>query len=117
MSFFWIDLALALHALGRSGDLRAAVGRVQKRTHWVEVADAVARGDLGLAADRCAVIGSLPDEAYLRLLAARALADAGKDEDAESQLERALAFHRSVGADAYVREAEQVAAALAIRPV
>jgi class 3 adenylate cyclase/tetratricopeptide (TPR) repeat protein len=117
MSFFWIDLALALRALARTGDLRVAVNSVQKPTHWVGVADAVARGDLGRAADLCAAIGSLPDEAYLRLLAASALAAGGSDEDAEGQLGRALAFHRSVGADAYVREAEQVAAVLAIGPV
>ena len=117
MAFFWIDLALALDDLGRLNDLRTAVDRVTKPTHWVGVADAVARGDLARAADRCAEIGTLPDEAFLRLLAARALAGAGRHEDAENQLERALAFHRGVGADAYVREAEHVAAALTIGPV
>ena len=117
MASFWIDFALALHALGRPGALRAAVHRVQRPTRWVEVADAIAHEDLESAADRCADIGTLPDEAYVRLLAARALADAGRHEDAESQLQRARAFHRSVGADAYVREADDVAAALAIGPV
>jgi class 3 adenylate cyclase/tetratricopeptide (TPR) repeat protein len=117
MSFFWIDLALALRALGRGEDLRVAVDRVRQPTYWVGVADAIAADDLERAADRCAAIGTLPDEAYVRLLAARALAEAGRHEDAEDQLERALAFHRTVGADAYVREAEQLAAALAIGPV
>jgi hypothetical protein len=117
MSDFWIDFALALRDLGRVGALRAAVRRVKTPTRWVGVADAIAQGDLESAADRCAEIGSLPDEANMRLLAAKALADAGKHDDAESQLERALAFHRSVGADAYVRQAEEVAAALAIGPV
>ena len=97
-------------------DLRAAVDRVKNptRSRWVGVADAIARGELERAANRCADIGTLPDEAYVRLVAAKALADAGRHEDAEDQLERALSFHRSVGADAYVREAEQVAAALAL---
>jgi class 3 adenylate cyclase/tetratricopeptide (TPR) repeat protein len=117
MAYFWIDFGLALHDLGRAGALRAAVRRVKRPTRWVGVADAIAGGDLESAADRCAEIGTLPDEARVRLLAARALADAGRHEDAENQLERALAFHRSVGADAYVREAEHVAAALAIGPV
>jgi predicted ATPase/class 3 adenylate cyclase len=114
MAYFWIDLAFALHDLGRVVDLRAAVDRVKNPTRWVGVADAIARGELERAANRCADIGTLPDEAYVRLLAAKALADARRHEDAEDQLERALSFHRSVGADAYVREAEQVAAALAI---
>ena len=116
MGDFWLDLAFALHDLGRLEDLRAAVDRVKNptRSRWVGVADAIARGELERAANRCADIGTLPDEAYVRLVAAKALADAGRHEDAEDQLERALSFHRSVGADAYVREAEQVAAALAL---
>jgi class 3 adenylate cyclase/tetratricopeptide (TPR) repeat protein len=117
MAYFWIDLAFALHDLGRVEDLRAAVDRVKNPTRWVGVADAIARGELEHAANRCAEIGTLPDEAYLRLLAAKALSDAGRHDDAADQLERALSFHRSVGADAYVREAEQVAAALALGPV
>jgi tetratricopeptide (TPR) repeat protein len=117
MSDFWIDFALALRDLGRAGALRAAVRRVKTPTRWVGVAAAIVQGDLEGAADRCAEIGSLPDEANIRLLAAKALADAGRHDDAESQLERALAFHRSVGAEAYVRQAEEVAAVLAIGPV
>jgi predicted ATPase/class 3 adenylate cyclase len=117
MAYFWIDLAFALHDLGRVEDLRAAVDRVKNPTRWVGVADAIARGELERAANTCGEIGTLPDEAYLRLLAAKALAIAGRHEDAEDQLARALSFHRSVGADACVREAEQVAAALAINPV
>jgi hypothetical protein len=113
MAYFWIDLAFALHDLGRVEDLRAAVDRVENRTRWVGVAEAIARGELERAASRCADIGTLPDEAYVRLLAAEELAGAGRHEDAEDQLERALSFHRSVGADAYVREGEQVAAVLA----
>jgi class 3 adenylate cyclase/tetratricopeptide (TPR) repeat protein len=117
MSDFWIDFALALSHLDRTGALRAAVRRVKTPTRWVGVAEAIAQGDLESAADRCAEIGSLPDEANIRLLAAKALADSGAHEEAERQLERALAFHRSVGAEAYVRQAEEVAAALAIGPV
>jgi class 3 adenylate cyclase/tetratricopeptide (TPR) repeat protein len=113
MAYFWIDLAFALHDLGRLEDLRAAVGRVENHTRWVGAADAIARGELERAANRCVEIGTLPDEAYVRLLAAKALADAGRHEDAEDQLERSLSFHRSVGAEAYVRESEQVAAVLA----
>jgi class 3 adenylate cyclase/tetratricopeptide (TPR) repeat protein len=114
MAYFWADLAFALWDLGRIEDLGAAVQRVQRPTLWVGVADAMASGDLEGAADRCAEVGSLPDEAHVRLLAAKALADAGRPDDAGNELTRALAFHRGVGAEAYLREAEAVAAALAI---
>ena len=114
MAFFWLDLAFALSDLGRVEDLQAAVRRAQRRTRWVEAADALARGELEVAAERCAEIGTLPDEAFARLLAAKALSDADRHEEAERQLERAVTFHRGVGAEAYVREAERVASALAI---
>ena len=114
MAFFWLDLAFALSDLGRVEDLREAVRRAQRRTRWVEAADALARGELEVAAERCAEIGTLPDEAFARLLASKALSDADRHEEAERQLERAVTFHRGVGAEAYVHEAERVAAALAI---
>jgi class 3 adenylate cyclase/tetratricopeptide (TPR) repeat protein len=117
MAYFWIDLACALHELGRAEELREAVHRVRTPTRWVGVADAIARRELERAADLCAEIGTIPDEAYMRLLAAKSLADAGRHPAAEQQLESALSFYRSVQADAYVRDAEQVAAALAIGPV
>jgi tetratricopeptide (TPR) repeat protein len=114
MAYFWIDLAFALQDLGRLEDLRAAVDRVKNPTRWVGVADAVGHGRLELAADRCAGIGTLPDEAYMRLLAAKVLAAAGRPDAAEEQLERSLAFHRAVGAEAFVLQSEEVAAVLAL---
>ena len=58
-------------------------------------------------------MGSRPDEAFVRLSAAEAIAAAGRRPEANVQLERALAFYRSVGATAYVREAEALFAASA----
>ena len=52
MAFFWLDLAFALSDLGRVEELRAAVQRAQRRTRWVEAADALARGELEVAAER-----------------------------------------------------------------
>jgi hypothetical protein len=57
-------------------------------------------GDLVRAADIYAEIGSQPDEAVARLEAAKR-SPAGRD----GELERAIAFFRSVGAHAYLREA------------
>ena len=56
----------------------------------------VAEGDFERAADLYAGIGSLPDEAYARLHAGSV-----------AQVERSLAFWRSVGATAHVAAAEQ----------
>jgi hypothetical protein len=117
MDSFWIDFGVALYELGRRDELSRAVQRVQTPTRWVGVAEALAEGEPERAADRCAVIGTLPDEAYMRLLAAKSLAAAGESEHAEEQLERALAFHRAVGAEAFVRGAEEIAAIVAFGQV
>ena len=58
-------------------------------------------------------MGARPDEAFVRLRAAEALVEAGRRAEANVQVERALAFYRSVGATAYVREAEALFAASA----
>ena len=65
------------------------------------------------AADILAEIGALSDEAFARLRAAEALVDTGQRADADAQLRQALAFYRSVGATAYVREGEGLLAASA----
>ena len=63
---------------------------------------AILDGELEHAADLFARIGSLPDEAYARL----------RTREPE-QVRRALAFYRSVGATAYLREAEALLATTA----
>jgi hypothetical protein len=73
-------------------------------------ATAFARGELELAADICADIGVLPNEAYTRLRAAEKLMEQGRRADANVQLERALEFYRSVGALFYIRQGEALTA-------
>jgi hypothetical protein len=51
-------------------------------------------------------MGALPEEASARLRAAEALVQEGRRAQADAELNRALAFWRSVGATAYVREGE-----------
>jgi hypothetical protein len=58
-------------------------------------------------------IGQLDDEADARLRAAEKHVREGRRADADAQLQKALAFYRSVGATAYVREAESLLAASA----
>ena len=56
-------------------------------TPWLEAATALATGDPQRAADLYGEIGSLPDEAFARLRAARHLLNAGRQaEDAHSYI-------------------------------
>ena len=52
-----------------------------------------------------------PHEAYTRLRAAETLIADNRRTEADEQLEKALAFFRSVGATRYVREAEALLSA------
>ena len=80
-------------------------------TPWVAAARAVATSEFEQAAALYAEIGSLPDEALARLCAARRLMARGRRDEANAELDRALAFHRRVGAKRYVQEGEAVLAA------
>ena len=51
-----------------------------------------------------AEIGARPNEAYARLRAAAQLVESGRRAQADEQLQKALAFWRSVGATRYIRE-------------
>jgi hypothetical protein len=62
------------------------------------------------AAEVCARLQLRPDEAYARLRAAENLVSAGRSDEAAEQLELALAFWRSVGANRYVRRGEALLA-------
>jgi tetratricopeptide (TPR) repeat protein len=104
-------LAIVLHALGRGGELVELVAGIASPTRWLQAATAIAAGELELAADRYAEIGSRPDEAYARLLAAERLLVAGRPADA--QLAAAVAFYREVGAVAHLRQAEALLGASA----
>jgi class 3 adenylate cyclase len=106
-----IPLTEALFGLGRRDDLIEALEPLPPNP----LRDAVktyARGDLDAAAELLSPI-SLQDEAYVRLQAAAAHADAGRRAEADAQLHRALAFWRSVGAARYIRKAESLLAATA----
>jgi hypothetical protein len=103
-------LSVVLHRLGRGDELPEADAR-RGSTPWLEAASAYVTEDFGQAAEIYGRIGSRPDEAYARLRAADRLASEGRRSEAAQQLEAALAFFRSVGATAYIREAERIVAA------
>jgi class 3 adenylate cyclase/tetratricopeptide (TPR) repeat protein len=107
----WLATAAPAAAdCGRGPDLIEAGTGAPVRTKWLEAATAVASGDATGAARLYAAIGSQPDEAYARLLAAEVLLSAGRREEAERELEQACAFFRQVGAGAHLRAAEALLA-------
>jgi class 3 adenylate cyclase len=69
---------------------------------WLDAARSYAGGDYATAADLLDRIGSLPDEADARLRAAERLHTDGRQQEAEEQRRRAVAFLRSVGAGRYL---------------
>jgi class 3 adenylate cyclase/tetratricopeptide (TPR) repeat protein len=105
----WPILIRVLAALGRGEELLAAT-EAAPPTRWIEAARLYAGGDFAGAAELYAQIGSLLDEADARLRAAERLAGGDGREEADAQLERALAFYRSVGATRYVGEGEALLA-------
>jgi class 3 adenylate cyclase/tetratricopeptide (TPR) repeat protein len=110
----WLaELAIALDVLGRSEELVEAASRSSSTFPWLEAAAAYAAGDFAGAGDVYERTGALPEEAYARLRAARALVEAGRRAEADVQLERSLGFWRAAGATAYVREGEVLLAASA----
>jgi tetratricopeptide (TPR) repeat protein len=114
VAYLWLlDLAITLHDFGRGQDLIEATANARKPTPWLAGGRAVAFGDLDAAAEIYGAIGALPDEAHVRLRAAAALVEAGRRDDADAELLRALAFYRRVGATAALQTGERLIAASA----
>jgi tetratricopeptide (TPR) repeat protein len=108
-SYWTADLAFAASRLGRDEALLAALAGAPS-TPWVEAARAVATAEFPQAAALYAEIGSAPDEALSRLEAGRRLLAGGRSSQARAELNRALEFHRRVGAERYVQEGEALLA-------
>ena len=106
-----LDLAVVMAALGRGRELLEHAPELGASTPWLEAAMLWAEGEPERAADLLGEMRSLPDEALARLRAADKLLTAGRRVEADEQLDRALAFFRSVGATRYIREAEELLAA------
>jgi len=106
-SFWVMDLAIVLSELGRGGELAEAAA-AGPSTRWLEAATAYVAGDPGQAADLCAEIGALPEEAYARLETAVVALAAGRRSEAEDQVAGALEFYRRVAASSYRRHAEML---------
>jgi class 3 adenylate cyclase/tetratricopeptide (TPR) repeat protein len=113
VSTYWTaDLAFAASELGRGADLLEPLA-ASPSTLWIQAAGATASGDFGQAARLYAEIGSLPDAALARLRAAQALLGQGRRDEARAHLDHALGFYRSVAAERYLREGEELLAVVA----
>jgi hypothetical protein len=100
------ELMPLLPLLGRTKNVVSTLHGKQLRSGWHEAALAIAEGDFQRAAVIYERAGSRPAEAEARLDAARSLIDQGKLEEGETELNRSLAFWRSVGATAEIARAE-----------
>jgi class 3 adenylate cyclase/tetratricopeptide (TPR) repeat protein len=112
-SYWAIPFVVALAACNRADDLRALDGAAPASTRWLDAARAYAAGDFEAAANTLGDMGAVPEEAFVRLRAAEALVQAGRRAEADAELQSALSFYRSVGATAYINEAEGLFAASA----
>jgi class 3 adenylate cyclase/tetratricopeptide (TPR) repeat protein len=109
VSSWSVDLACALRQVGRGAELREIAGAVAMRTQWLHAVVALADGEVATAAERFAAIGSRPDEALARLVAAEALAAEGRAAEARREAEPALTFFVAVGGDGYAARASAAA--------
>jgi class 3 adenylate cyclase/tetratricopeptide (TPR) repeat protein len=104
------DVAVALSALECGAEFVEIADKAMVKTKWLEAATAFVSGGFLQAAAIYEQAGSLPDEAYARLRAAEALIQAGNRPEGDRELQRALAFYRSVDAKAYLRDSEAILA-------
>ncbi|HUG65228.1 MAG TPA: adenylate/guanylate cyclase domain-containing protein [Gaiellaceae bacterium] len=105
-----VELVLGLEAVGRHADALEIAQRLADGP-WRDATMATLERRYTAAADILASIGEEPLQAQVRLVAARELAREGRMADASAHLEQARAFWTSVGATAYLREADDVLAA------
>jgi hypothetical protein len=111
-----LELAWVADHIGRSAQLRAKLDAAASIRPWFrQIADLVLAGDFATAADLAHDWGLFSIEAETRLRAAEKLSELGRHDEANKQLEKALAFYRTVGATRYIREAEALLSLRRIR--
>jgi tetratricopeptide (TPR) repeat protein len=105
--------AWAFAEIGLGDELLQAIASSTASRLWVDAATAYLQGDAERAAELYDRIGDLSGEALVRLRWAEELVAQGRRAEADEQLERSLAFWRSVRATRYVNEGEVLLAASA----
>jgi class 3 adenylate cyclase len=107
------DLVLVARRLGVREELREVV-ELAPEGPWKDLMSAGVRGDLGRVGDLFESFGCIALEASARLFAGEEALEDGRRADGAAEIERALAFHRSVGAAFLVRRGEDLLAAAQI---
>jgi class 3 adenylate cyclase/tetratricopeptide (TPR) repeat protein len=107
------ELAWVARKLDRVDEVRQMVEQRRFESRWDDAALALLDERFDEAADILYEIGHLDDEADARLRAAERHVREGRRAEADLQLQKALAFYRSVGATRYLRRAESLLAASA----
>ena len=123
-TFFPLLRAISSRAPGPGGDIATTWVRTGHAEDWLDLcrtrfaetgrvwaAKLLCEGQTVDAAELYAHIAGPEDEAVVRLLAAEQLVEAGRRAEADIQLQQALVFYRSVGANAVIKRAETLLAA------
>lgn len=105
-----VEAYFAAAAVGDVAGFADALDDNQAEMRWDRAHRAVLEHRWKDAADAFEEIGTRPFEALARLRVATVARDAGNRADANLQINRSLAFWRSVGATRYIREAEALLA-------
>ena len=108
--------ALVARDLQLERELRASLDATRIEDRWAPPVRAVLDGDYLSAAEMFGEMGLRTLEAHVRLRAGEQLLAAGRHSEAGEQLERSLAFWRSVGATRYVRTGESLLGRSATEP-
>jgi class 3 adenylate cyclase/tetratricopeptide (TPR) repeat protein len=104
-----LDFLFSRVALEHEQELRGILGN-GSFLRWTSLGLACLDRDFVRAAEMWAEGGSPTWEARLRLRAAEELIETGRRAEGEEQLEKALAFYRTVGATFYIQRGEQLIA-------
>ena len=104
-----VILAETLVELERENDFDRFL-RSDHATPWHDAARPIVAGEWSRTAELLETMSARTFEAHTRLLAARRLREAGRRNEADAELQCALAFYRSVGATRYIREGEALLA-------
>jgi DNA-binding SARP family transcriptional activator len=107
--FPWLafpEFALVVADVGYLDEFQAALDELTRRRPPDIAAQAIIEGKLAEAADLLTNMGRLAAAARVRLSAAETLIEGGHHAEASEQLDKALAFYRSVRATRYIRQAE-----------
>ncbi len=108
-------IAFYAEEVGAREELAAAIADAPgtRSSRWRDVLTLILDGDPRGAADLYAEIGAPTLEAKAHLYAGRRLLHQGRQAEGEAELEKALAFYRTVSATAYVAEIEALLGATA----